>query len=87
VIDLNNSTGEPQRAHIHTGTCSDLGGIEYPLEDVENGSSETTVHASVSFLLGATDAAFAIDVHKSASILDTYVACGRLNACLLPPAP
>jgi len=42
-----NLTGAPegiaQPAHIHQGTCENLGGPKYPLEAVKNGESETTV--------------------------------------------
>jgi hypothetical protein len=85
VIVLSNPRRGRIPAHIHTGTCEDRGEIEYELADVVGGTSETTVEASLDFLLGATDAAFAVDVHESATELDTYVACGTLSSGLPPP--
>ncbi len=68
----------PQPAHIHDGTCANLKGVVYPLTNVVNGESTTTVKGvTIDKLLGAT---FAINVHKSADDLGTYVACGNIAA-------
>ena len=85
VIELSNSRGEPQPAHIHSGTCERLGGIAYQLHEVEGGSSQTRVQASLGFLSGASDAAFAVDVHEAAGELDSNVACGTLSSGLPHP--
>src|SRR5699024_9707493 len=37
----------PHPAHIHDGTCENLGDVAYPLEDIENGESETTVDVAL----------------------------------------
>ncbi len=75
-----NLTGQPagadQPSHIHEGTCTNLNPApKYPLTDIKDGKSETTVNASLSELTSET---YAINVHKSASELTTYVACGDL---------
>lgn len=75
-----NITGQPagadQPTHIHEGNCTTLNPApKYPLTDVKDGKSETTVNASLSDLLSGE---YAINVHKSASDLATYVACGDL---------
>jgi hypothetical protein len=74
-----NLTGAPegvaQPAHIHQGTCENLGGPKYPLEAVKNGNSETTIDAKLSDL-SAGD--YAINVHKSEKEISTYVACGDI---------
>lgn len=63
-------------AHIHPGTCADLDPTpQYPLENVVDGRSETTVSASPVELLAGE---FAVNVHKSADEADVYVACGDL---------
>ena len=68
------STAEP--AHIHSGSCSNLNPApKYPLTSVVNGISETTVNASIATL---TAGGLAVNVHKSASDLKDYVACGNL---------
>ena len=75
-----NLTGQPagadQPTHIHEGNCTTLNPApKYPLTDVKDGKSDTTVNASLSEL---TSEAYAINVHKSPSELTTYVACGDL---------
>ena len=65
-----------QPAHIHTGTCANLGGVVYPLTNVVNGSSTTTVKGlTIDKLLGAS---YAINVHASADNIGKYVACGKI---------
>jgi hypothetical protein len=71
-------SGVPQPAHIHMGTCDKLNPKPtYPLHNVTDGTSETTVpNVKLSDLTSGT---FAINVHKSTSDLGTYVACGDLK--------
>jgi hypothetical protein len=77
-VDIN-LTGAPegvaQPAHIHEGTCTNLGAAKYPLEAVTDGKSETTIDAKVSDL---TAGDFAINVHKSEKEMSVYAACGEL---------
>ena len=61
--------------HIHEGTCDDLGDVAYPLEDVVDGQSESTVDVELSNLLGG---GYAINVHLSAEEMATWVACGNV---------
>ncbi|MCL4507897.1 MAG: hypothetical protein M1296_00060, partial [Chloroflexi bacterium] len=72
-------TGEPaggsEPAHIHTGTCTNLGGVKYPLVSVVNGASTTTVNAPLTTL---TSGGYAINVHESAANISHYVACGNI---------
>jgi CHRD domain len=76
VIDLTGAPeGVAQPAHIHQGTCENLGGPKYPLEAVKNGNSETTIDAKLSDL---TAGDYAINVHKSEKEISTYVACGDI---------
>ncbi len=75
-----NVTGQPagvdQPTHIHEGTCANLNPQPaFPLTDVKDGKSETTIDASLSDLLSGK---YAINVHKSAADLATYVVCGDL---------
>jgi hypothetical protein len=67
--------GVAQPAHIHQGTCADLGAPKYPLNAVENGKSETTIDAKVSDL---TTGDLAINVHKSEKEMSAYAACGEI---------
>jgi hypothetical protein len=88
-----NITGQPanvlQPAHIHTGSCANLGGVKYPLTFPMNGKSETTIDVSLDQLL--TQLPLAINVHKSASEITVYTACADImttsGATSTPPAP
>ncbi len=67
----------PQLAHIHRGSCSELGNITYPLSSLVNGKSVTTLPISLDTLL--TQLPLAINVHKSISEANIYVACGNIT--------
>lgn len=69
--------GVPQPAHIHTGTCANLGGVKYPLTNVVDGKSTTMVNVKLSDIQTGS---FAINVHKSAPEIAVYVACGDIPA-------
>jgi hypothetical protein len=76
LIELTGAGAGPQPAHIHPGTCANLDPTpKYPLTNVEDGRSETTVQASPLDLISEE---LAINVHKSETEADTYVACGDL---------
>lgn len=78
VIAIKGAPATAQPAHIHTGTCADLKGVVYPLTSVTNGSSTTVVKGiTIDQLLKSP---MAINVHKSASDLATYVSCGNIVA-------
>jgi hypothetical protein len=78
-VSLANGTSVPQPTHIHIGTCAAINKApEYPLKNTVDGKSDTTV-------LGVTlDALlrghYAINVHKSATDLGTYVSCGDIRS-------
>lgn len=77
VVDLTGATGQ-QPAHIHKGTCSNLDPKPtYPLSPVANGKSETVVKASLDDL---EKGGYAINVHKSAQDVKTYVSCGEITS-------
>jgi hypothetical protein len=69
--------GVAQPAHIHSGTCAELGSVKYPLTDVVDGKSETTLTPSLHFLHGLGQ--LSINVHKSTTEAGVYVACGGLT--------
>ena len=66
-----------QPAHIHMGSCDSLGGVKYQLNSVSKGSSETTVDVSYDKLI--SELPLAINLHKSAKDIETYVACGDIT--------
>jgi len=76
-VELDGSDGGPHPAHIHEGSCAELDPTPaFPLEDVEDGSSETTVDVD---LADITANEYAINVHESTENLDVYVACGDVR--------
>lgn len=77
VVNLTGATGQ-QPAHIHKGTCSNLDPKPtYPLSPLANGKSETVVKASLDDL---EKGGYAINVHKSAQDVKTYVSCGEITS-------
>lgn len=72
-----------QPAHIHTGMCTKPGDVKYPLTDVVNGMSETTIDAPMSELWTG---GLLVNVHKSAKEMSVYTACGDLVAPATTPA-
>lgn len=73
-------TGAPrenaQPAHIHAGSCANLGAVQYPLAAAVNGYSETILSLSLSSLLSKRP--LAINVHQSTSEAGRYISCGNL---------
>ncbi|MEZ4505121.1 MAG: CHRD domain-containing protein [Thermomicrobiales bacterium] len=64
-------------AHIHSGTCAELGDVVYPLTDVDAaGESVTVVDVPLADLLA--NGPYAINIHLSADDIGTYVACGDI---------
>jgi plastocyanin len=81
----------PHPAHIHSGTCDELGDIVEPLTDVAEDTagekfgaaeavlvkeSETDVPLSLSDILAAPHA---INIHESAEAIQNYIACGEIG--------
>lgn len=77
-------------AHIHSGTCEELGDVVAPLTDVSAlaegavgaasalpvASSETRVEMPLQEII---DGGHAVNVHKSADEIDVYIACGAVG--------
>lgn len=78
MLDLKNGPAGPQPAHVHEGTCATLNPApKYPLTNVVNGRSETTLDVGMSDLMKGS---MAINVHKSPQDIPTYVSCGDIAA-------
>jgi plastocyanin len=86
---------EAHPAHIHSGSCAELGDVVYPLADITEvgGDAERTGAASAIPVKGSTtvvdtplqdlvDGDFAINVHLSADEIDTYIACGDIGGAV-----
>lgn len=71
------TTPNPQPAHIHMGSCPNVGTVVYPLTNVVGGKSETTLNVTLAKL--ASQQPLGINVHKSIPESSVYVACGNLS--------
>jgi hypothetical protein len=82
---------EAHPAHIHSGTCDQLGDVVYPLADVTyptgeqmgaGGGHEVKIsemnHVDAP-LQEIIDGGHAINVHLSAEEIGTYIACGNIG--------
>ncbi len=81
TIALTGAPAGAQPVHIHTGTCAKLGSVAYPLSNVVDGKSMSTVKASLPDL---TAGSYAVNVHKSLGDVGTYVACADLAKPVTP---
>ena len=76
-IEVDGSDGGPHPAHIHEGSCAELDpNPAFPLEDVVDGRSSTTLDVELSEL---TLNEYAVNVHESAANADVYVACADVR--------
>ncbi|MCR4327708.1 MAG: hypothetical protein NUV46_03955 [Nanoarchaeota archaeon] len=66
-----------QPAHIHVGSCPDTGAVRYPLNNVLNGESITTINVTFDNL--ESELPLAINIHKSVEESSVYTICGNLT--------
>jgi Cu/Zn superoxide dismutase len=79
TVSLTNAPNSAQPTHIHVGTCGNINKApEYALVNTTDGKG-TSVVAGVK-LADLLKGHYAINVHKSASALGTYVSCGNIMA-------
>lgn len=67
----------PEPAHIHEGSCPNVGAVKYPLANVAGGKSETTISASMADLKAQLP--LAINIHKSAAQPDVSIGCADIK--------
>jgi hypothetical protein len=91
AIAAQDDADESHPAHIHSGTCEQLGDVVFPLADVAHPTGEEMGPASghpvkVSEgnrvdvpLQEIIDGGHAINVHLSAEEIGTYIACGDIG--------
>ena len=78
IINVGNeAAGARQPVHIHGGSCPTPGPVLYPLNDVVNGSSITTLNVKLSDLQKMTP--LAVNLHKSVAQSNIYISCGDLK--------
>ena len=84
TIMLSNATkGSVQPVHIHLGACPAITAVKYSLNDVVDGASTTLVESTFDQLVAALP--LSLNVHKSATDLKSYVACGEIKSPALTP--
>lgn len=66
-----------QPAHIHSGACPNPGAVLYPLTNITNGNSTSTLNTTMVQL--QQQLPLAVNVHTSAAETGIYVACGNIN--------
>jgi plastocyanin len=91
VVRAQEDRDAPHPAHIHSGSCDDLGDIVYPLTDIALETageafgaasavpveeSDTTIDASLTDILAAPHA---VNIHQSADAIQNYIACGDIG--------
>ncbi len=85
VLNLNGGPRDiVQPAHIHIGSCANIGGVKYSLTFLRNGASDTVLNVSIDELLKQLP--LAINVHKSAGETAIYYSCGDIKNST-PSAP
>lgn len=79
VVAINGApAGVGQPLHVHKGTCAQLNPAPaYGLSTLANGKSDTTIDVPLTQL---QQGGFAINGHKSAQEVSTYVFCGNIPA-------
>ncbi len=90
------ATDGPHPAHIHAGTCDELGDVVVPLADVAEAAADVqrtgptsalAVKSSVTVvdmpLQEIIDGGHAINVHESAEAIDVYIACGDIGGAVI----
>jgi plastocyanin len=86
VVEISVANGPkdaPQPAHIHLGSCQELGDVKKPLTSLVNGTSRTIVEdMSLADILNGLP--MAINVHQSADKLNVYTSCGDI--VYIPPS-
>ena len=76
-IEMSSYAANAQPAHIHKGTCAKLDPTPaYPLKNIVNGKSVTTVDVPLTKLLNGK---YAVNIHRSAKQLKVYVVCGDIT--------
>jgi Cu/Zn superoxide dismutase len=76
VLELTNPPEVPQPAHVHSGTCDDLGDPVVALTSVEDGTSDTEVERSLEEL---EQGDLVVHAHKSEAEYDVSVACAPIG--------
>lgn len=78
VMNLSGPSGGVLRpAHIHSGSCANIGTVKYSLSSLAEGASQTDLDVSLDQLM--TQLPLAINIHKSPEEPSIYLACGDIK--------
>jgi plastocyanin len=96
AIAAQDDEAEVHPAHIHSGTCAELGDVVEPLTDLTDpaaGAERTGPDSAVPLKASQTsvempleemvDGGHAINVHLSAEEIGTYIACGDIGGAVI----
>ena len=85
-------SAEAHPAHIHSGTCAELGDVVLPLTDITHAPADAAMTGAASAhpvqtsetlvdmpLQAIIDGGHAINVHLSSEEIDAYIACGDIG--------
>jgi LPXTG-motif cell wall-anchored protein len=84
IVAQSGGAGVQQPAHIHVGTCPGVGAVAFPLSNVVDGLSETTVNASWATIQATQHS---VNTHKSAAEVAVYTACVNIPLAQQAVAP
>lgn len=74
IVTLEDGKSGNYPAHFHTGSCESPGPIVFPLKNIQNGSSQTTLAVSQSEF--EAQLPLILNVHKSEKEMGLYISCG-----------
>lgn len=70
-------SGVPQPSHIHLGACEATGAVRYSLSNIDKGATQTILPVTLEQLIAETP--LALNIHKSATEINVYTACGDIS--------
>ena len=82
AVTLSAGALQSELMHTHQGSCSNLGGVDYPLTSFVGGSGDSATTLSVS-LSSIRDGNHAVNVHEAGNP-GNYTACGDIPGVIQP---
>jgi hypothetical protein len=70
------AAGVAQPNHLHEGACPGVGAVKFPLTNIVDGKSKTTLDATLDDILKG---GYSYNAHESTTAVGKYVACGAVK--------